>query len=62
MPRITLLLLILGLLAPHTPTGVVLRSVADLLSSDRGWEIDPNGSPASSEPTPDSGWEIDPNG
>jgi hypothetical protein len=62
MPRLTLLLLTLGLLAPHTPAGVILRSATDLLSSDRGREIDPNGSPTSSEPSADSGWEMDPNG
>ncbi|HEX5718946.1 MAG TPA: hypothetical protein VF179_22480 [Thermoanaerobaculia bacterium] len=61
MPRITLLILTLGLLAPHTPAGGVLRSVADLLSSDSGWERGPDG-PTSSEPDPDRGWEIDPNG
>lgn len=55
------LLLILGLLPPHTPAGIILRSVADLLSSDSGWEMDPNGSPPS-DPSSDRGWEMDPNG
>ena len=62
MCRLTFLLLMLGLLAPHTPAGVALRSAADLLSSDRSWEVDPSGSPTSSEPSSDSGWEMDPNG
>ncbi len=62
MPRLTLLLLTLALLAPHTPAGVILSSAIDLLSSDSGWESDPVGSPASSEPSSDSGWEMDPNG
>ncbi len=61
MPRLALFLLTLSLLAPHTPAGVVLRSVADLLSSDSGWEMGPDG-PTSSESDPDRGWEIDPNG
>lgn len=62
MPCLPLLLLILGLLAPHTPSGVILRSAVDLLSSDSGWEMDPNGSPALAEPSPDSGWAMDPDG
>ena len=62
MPRLAFFLLTLGLLAPHTPAGVILRSAADLLSSDSGWEIDPNGSPRPSEPSPDRGFEMDPNG
>ena len=61
MPRLTLLL-ILGLLVSQTPAGVVLHSVADLLSSNSGWEFDPNGSPTPSDPEGDRGWEIDPNG
>jgi len=61
MPRLTFLLLTLSLLAPHTPAGGVLRSVADLLSSKSSCEMDSNG-PTSSEPYPDRGWEIDPNG
>lgn len=59
MPRFALLILILGLLAPPSPTGVVLRSVADMLASDSG---DSGGSLNSSEPSSDRGWEIDPNG
>ncbi len=61
MPRLTLLLLTLGLLAaPYPPAGGVLRSVGDLLSFDSGREMDPT--PTSSESDPDRGWEIDPNG
>ncbi|MFL6198464.1 MAG: hypothetical protein ACJ76J_04780, partial [Thermoanaerobaculia bacterium] len=62
MPRLALLLLTLALLAPHTPTGVILRCAVDLLSSDSGWERDPNGPPTLAEPSPDSGWAMDPDG
>ena len=61
MPRLTLLL-ILSLLAPHTLNGGALNSLVDLLTSNSGWEIDPNGSPTSPDPSGDRGWEIDPNG
>ena len=63
MPRLTLLLLLLALLATPTANGVV-PFAATLLSSDRGWEMDPDGAPTStsSEESPDSGWEMDPNG
>jgi hypothetical protein len=63
MPRLTLLLLTVGLLSAYTHAGGgVLRLAADLLSSDSGWEMDPDGSPTPSEPSSDRGWEMDPNG
>jgi hypothetical protein len=58
MPRLTLLLLVLGLLALHNPAGSVLHSMSDLLFSD---SVAPD-SPPAPEPSPDSGWEFDPNG
>lgn len=63
MPRLTLLLLLLSLLAlPNRVGNGALPVVAALLSSDSGWEHDPNGSLASSDESPDRGWEMDPNG
>jgi hypothetical protein len=63
MPRLVRVLLLLGLLATPTPAeNGILPLLADLLSPDSGGEMDPNGSPISSEPSPDSGWEYDPNG
>jgi len=62
MPRLTLLLLTLALLVSNTPPGYsALRFTVGLLSSDSGWEMDPNGS-TSPEPSPDSGWAMDPDG
>lgn len=60
MPRLTLLL-ILGLLASRPPAGVILHSLADLLTSNSGWEMDRGGPPAP-DPSPNSGWEMDPDG
>ncbi|HWM89637.1 MAG TPA: hypothetical protein VN493_02605 [Thermoanaerobaculia bacterium] len=63
MPRLTLLLLTLGLLVTPTPAGNgIPQFAADLLSSDSSWEYDPNGLPTSAEESPDSGWEMDPDG
>ena len=67
MPRFVFFLLTLGLLAAQSPAGsAILEAVLSSEpaesgeSPDRGWGMDPDGSPTSSEA--DRGWAIDPDG